>query len=375
MNIIVICIFGIESVVSRELSNLGINDVEISNGRISFEGRMEDIARCNIWLRAAERVYFEADNFDAYDFDMLYDGVRKIDWMELVPPDAVINVRTSSIDSRLYSTRDCQSIAKKAIVDKVTENTGSSRLPETGKDFSVEIFIHKDNVSVCIDTTGTGLHKRGYRTYNVEAPLKETIAAALISISYWRPGRVLLDPFCGSGTFPVEAAMMAMNIAPGKNRKFAFEDWTTENKKTADFIRNDAAASVEQVKEVFIKGSDISDKNVEIARKHAIAAGVSEAVSFTASDFRSLGINDEYGILISNPPYGIRISDKKKVEGLYKSIGRKFREMDTWSKYILTANDDFENICGIRADKRRKIYNGTIKCTYYQYFGPRPPKR
>ncbi len=239
----------------------------------------------------------------------------------------------------------------------------------------MEVFIHKDIVSVCLDTTGTGLHKRGYRTLNVEAPLKETIAAALIQISYWRPGRILLDPFCGSGTFAIEAAMIAMNKAPGINREFIFEGWSNNNRLILKDLKEEARRGEGHITDVLIFGSDISAENIEIAKKHASMAGVSNAVGFRVSDFRDIEKPAEYGVMIANPPYGLRLSDKSEISDMYYNLGRKMTEFEKWSKYILTDDDGFEKTIGIRASKKRKIYNGTIRCTYYQYFGPLPNSR
>ncbi|MBN1623664.1 MAG: class I SAM-dependent RNA methyltransferase [Clostridia bacterium] len=374
MKIVIICIFGIESVVVKELLALGYSSPRVSNGRVSIEGDLTDVARCNLWLRTAERIYIETGSFRATDFDMLFDGIFSIDWKALLPADAEIPVRSSSIDSKLFSTRDCQSITKKAIVEKLKKSYGINRIEENGKTFQIEVFIHNDIVSVCLDTTGTGLHKRGYRTLNVEAPLKETIASALLQISYWKPGRVLMDPFCGSGTFIIEAAMIAGNIAPGINRVFSFESWTGENEIISGRLKEEAREKEKQVKEILLFGSDISKDNIEIAKKHAMQAGVSGSSEFVVSDFKNIQKRGEYGIMIANPPYGLRLSDKSEIISLYKNLGTKMKEFDTWSKYILTDDDGFEKNSGCRASKKRKIYNGTIRCTYYQFFGPQPGK-
>jgi putative N6-adenine-specific DNA methylase len=374
MKLTAICIFGIESVVAGELRELGIEVEKVSNGRIEFSGSTEEIAKCNLWLRTAERIYIKAAQFPAYTFDELFEKTSLVDWQAHIRPDGRINVRSSNINSRLFSKRDCQKIVKKAIADKLCKVHVMDRLPEDGPEYKVEIFIHNDIVEINLDTTGTGLHKRGYRTLNVEAPLKETIAAALLKISYWRPGRLLLDPFCGSGTFPIEAAMMSAGIAPGLKRGFLFEEWSDKNKDVLETVRKEARAGIELRNELLIYGSDISFKNVEIAKKHAVAAGVSDMVAFKVADARKIQPPGEYGVIICNPPYGMRISDKANINALYKELGKVFETFPGWSKYVLTDSFDFERLSGLRANKRRKIYNGNISCTYYQFFGPKPPK-
>lgn len=375
MKIVVICIFGIESVTAKELRDLGFRDLDVSNGRISFEGDFSDIARCNLNLRTAERVYIEVAGFKAFDFDTLYDGIRQIVWKDMMPSNASIPVRASSIDSRLYSTRDCQSISKKAIADSLCSAYGLQRLEEDGAIYPIEVFIHRDIASICLDTTGTGLHKRGYRLLNVEAPLKETIAAALIGISYWKPGRILLDPFCGSGTFAIEAAQIQQGIPPGINRSFGFEGWSKRYEEILRGLKREAMENIRNEGECVIFGSDISAQNIEISRNHAEMAGVGKFIKFSVKDFRKIEKDHEYGIMIANPPYGLRLSDKSEIIGMYADLGRKMKEFDTWSKYILTDDDNFEKNSGCRASRKRKIYNGTIRCTFYQYFGPSPNNR
>ncbi|MBN2559109.1 MAG: class I SAM-dependent RNA methyltransferase [Clostridia bacterium] len=373
MKLTAICVFGLEAVLARELANLGLGPVETENGRVSFMGSISDAAMCNLWLRSAERVYIEASAFKAYTFDDLYEGVKSIDWKEHMPSDGSFPVRASSIDSKLFSTRDCQTITKKAVADKLCSQYGTGWMPETGRQYAIEVFIHNDNARICIDTTGTGLHKRGYRRLNVEAPLKETIAASLLMISYWRPGRTMLDPFCGSGTFPIEAALMEMNIPPGLERDFAISYWGDDVSKYLNEMKLKAKADIRKPGDRHIYGSDISAKNIEIAKIHAGNAGVSDAILFTCSDVRDIEKNEEYGVLICNPPYGQRLEDKGAANETYDALCVKMKEFGTWSKYILSDSADFEKICGRKADKRRKVYNGTISCTFYQYFGPGLP--
>ncbi|MCD6322115.1 MAG: class I SAM-dependent RNA methyltransferase [Clostridiales bacterium] len=372
MKLTAVCIFGIESVLAREIRELGLEVDSVNNGRVEFSGGVEAIAKSNLWLRTAERIYIKVADFPAYTFDELFNGTKQINWQEFIKKDGKINVRSSSINSKLFSQRDCQRIVKKAITEKLGEIFKIQQLPETGSEYKIEIFIHNNTAEINIDTTGTGLHKRGYRTLNVEAPLKETIAAALLKISYWNPKRILLDPFCGSGTFPIEAAMMSANIAPGINRDFLFETWSYENKKILDKEKSIAKKSIKSIEEILILGSDISYSNIKIAKKHAFAAGVEHMIDFKTADALSLDTPGVYGVMICNPPYGLRISDKEDVLNLYKGLGKQFEKFDTWSKYVLTDSAVFEKIAGIKANKRRKIYNGTISCTFYQYFGPKP---
>lgn len=372
MKLIAVCIFGIEAVLAREIRNLGFTVEKTKNGRVEFSGGIKEIAKSNIWFRTAERIYIGVAEFPAYTFDDLFEGTNKINWQDFVSPDGKINVRSSNINSKLFSQRDCQKIVKKAIADKLCQVNNLSVLSENGPEYKIEIFIHNDTAEINIDTTGTGLHKRGYRTLNVEAPLKETIAAALIQISYWKPGRLLMDPFCGSGTFPIEAALMAYNKAPGLNRNFLFESWNKENKLIADKEKELAKTLISIPETAFIYGSDISKANIRIAKKHAIAAGVDKIINFSVKDAVGLSPPGEYGVMICNPPYGLRISDKENVDGLYREMGSMFSLFNTWSKYVLTDSVEFEKTSGIKANKRRKIYNGTISCTFYQYFGPKP---
>ncbi len=372
MKLIAVCIFGIEAVLSREIRDLGFSVENIKNGRVEFSGGMEEVAKSNIWLRTAERLYIQAAEFPAYTFDELFEGTYKINWQDYISREGRINVRSSNINSKLFSKRDCQKIVKKAIADKLCAIHGLTVLAETGPEFRVEIFIHNNIAEISIDTTGTGLHKRGYRTLNVEAPLKETIAAALLKISYWKPGRILLDPFCGSGTFPIEAAMMAADIAPGIKRDFLFETWSTKNKNISEKEKALAESRISLAKDDCIFGSDISKVNIRIAQKHAAAAGVDKMINFSVRDAISLDPPGDYGVMICNPPYGLRISDKEEVDSLYRGMGAMFSRFGTWSKYILTDSAAFEKTAGYKADKRRKIYNGTISCTFYQYFGPKP---
>ena len=364
------CIFGVESILSSEIKKLGYNIVEVKNGRVSFEGDASAIARCNINLRTAGRVFIKLGNFDAYSFDELFDNINKYEWSNFIEKNGKINVKVSSLKSKLSSTPTCQSIVKKSIVNKMQKKY--SILPEDGDRFIIAIYILKDNVDVYIDTTGVSLHKRGYRIKNYIAPLNENIAASLILLSYYRSGRILLDPFCGSGTIPIEAAMIAKNIAPGSNRQFDSTNYKFISKKVWDDAYIEAYDMENNYNEKIILGTDISKEAIEMSIFHAKRANVENLIDYKVTDVKNLEKSNDYGIIICNPPYGERLLDHNQTIELYNDMKESFLRFDTWSKYIYTALNQFENVYGKRADKRRKINNGKISCTYYQYFGPKP---
>lgn len=372
MIITAICIFGVEAVLKRELINLGYKITETTDGRVSIRGDMQDVANCNVKLRTAERILIQIADFESFTFDQLFDETRKIEWQDFISEEGTFPVNVSSVDSKLFSTRDCQSVAKKAISEKLGSVYGINRMPEVGEEYPIDIFIHRNRARVYLDTTGVPLHKRGYRKLNVEAPLRETIASALIQISYWRPGRVLLDPFCGSGTFPIEAAMIQMNIAPGLKRDFLFEKWSEENKEIIKQVKEDAFHDINKCEEINIFGSDISPENIKIAKTHSHNAGTSNCIQFDTKDFRDISITKDFGILICNPPYGVRIKEKHGTDEMYKHLVDLMENLPTWSKYVLVDEWDFERKSNIKASRKRKIYNGSIVCTFYQYYGPRP---
>lgn len=371
------CHFGTEAVLKREIQRLGYEISEVDNGRVNFIGDAEAVALANIHLRTAERIMILVGDFEAQTFDELFEGVKAIHWEDFIPKDGKFWVtKASSVNSKLFSPSDIQSIAKKAMVERMKGVYHIERFEETGNAYPVRILINKNRVMVLLDTTGTSLHKRGYRQLEVEAPISETLAAALIMLTPWKWDRILIDPFCGSGTFPIEAAMMAAHIAPGLNRHFTAESW--ENIIPKDIwkeVRQEAYGQIIENREVDIQGFDIDDKAVRISRKNAIAAGVDHLIHFQQRGVDKLSHKKKYGFIITNPPYGERMFDKDELPDLYRSIGEAYRSLDEWSMYLITSYEDAEKYIGRKADKNRKIYNGMIKTYYYQFLGSKPPKR
>jgi len=373
-NLIATGAFGIESVVKRELGFLGISDSEIENGRVYFRGDEETICRTNLWLRCADRVFINMGQFKAVTFEELFQGTKAIAWEKLLGEKGAFPVSGKSVKSTLHSVPNCQKIVKKAIVERLKSVYGCQWLPEDGPEYKIEVSILNDMVTLTVDTSGTGLHKRGYRQKAGEAPLKETLACAMLYISRWRGDRVLLDPLCGSGTIPIEAAMMAVNMAPGLKRNFAFEAWPQIDSQLWARVKQEALDAINMDVETRIFGSDIDYFALKLAMEHAENEGVAEKIHFQKLDFAATSSKYKYGFIITNPPYGERLSDKKAVEELYGRMGEHFKRFDTWSYYVITSHEDFEKCFGRRADKKRKLYNGMLKCDYYQFFGPKPPK-
>lgn len=368
--------FGIEKVTSRELRRLGYTDQAIDNGRITFSGDMEAIARTNMWLRTAERVLVKVGEFKALTFDDLFEGTKALPWEDWIGEDSVFPVIGKSVDSKLASVPDCQSIVKKAIVERLKQRYRRQWFDEDGRSvYRVEVGLLKDMATLSIDTSGTGLHKRGYRKLVSEAPVRETLAAAMLSLSHWNPERVLWDPFCGSGTIPIEGALISRNMAPGLNRTFAAQTWDNMPLTIWKRVREEALSLVLQDKQTRIYGTDIDDEVLSLARYHGKIAGVEGDIHFQRMDFRDMSSRFEHGIIVCNPPYGERMDSMDGVENLYKDMGKIFRKFDTWSCYVLTSHPGFEKLFGKRADRRRKLYNGMIMCNYYQYFGPPPARR
>ncbi len=375
--LVVPCHFGLEAVTKREIYNLGYEITKVEDGRITFEGDAEAICRANIFLRTAERVLLQAGRFHAETFDELFAGIKALPWEEFIPEDGRFWVtKASSIKSRLFSPSDIQSIAKKAMVERMKQHYGREWFEETGASYPVRIFLMKDEVMVTIDTSGDSLHKRGYRLMTSKAPLTETLAAALIMLTPWKRDRILVDPFCGSGTFPIEAAMMAANIAPGMNRSFTSEKWTNLIPKQLwyDTIK-EAEDMIDTDISVDIQGYDIDGEVVKAARDNAARAGVDHLIHLQQRAVADLHHPKKYGFIITNPPYGERLEDKRDLPELYKQIGEAYNGLDSWSLYMITSYEDAERYIGKKADKNRKIYNGMIKTYYYQFLGPKPPKR
>ena len=375
--LIVPCHFGLEAVMKKEILDLGYEVSQVEDGRVTFIGDAEAICRANIFLRTTERVLLKVGSFHAETFEDLFQGTRAIPWEEYLPKDAKFWVaKASSIKSKLFSPSDIQSIMKKAMVERMKKAYGIEWFPENGASFPLRVFLHKDTVTVALDTTGESLHKRGYRTLTSKAPITETLAAALIMLTPWKSDRILVDPFCGSGTFPIEAAMIAANMAPGMNREFLSEDWKHLIPRKCWYDAMDEANDLVDLSvQTDIQGYDIDGDIVRAARANAKAAGVDEMIHFQQRSVSDLSHPKKYGFLITNPPYGERIEDKKNLPELYKTIGERFAALDSWSAYIITAYEDTERYFGRKADKNRKIYNGMMKTYFYQFLGPKPPRK
>lgn len=377
MELIAPCHFGLEAVLKREILDLGYEISEVEDGRVTFYGDADAICRANIFLRTAERILLKVGSFRAVTFEELFDKTKELPWEDYIPQNGKFWVaKAASVKSKLFSTSDIQSIMKKAMVRRMQERYCVEWFPENGASYPVRVFLMKDIVTVGIDTTGISLHKRGYREVSGKAPITETLAAALIMLTPWRKDRILVDPFCGSGTFPIEAAMMAANIAPGMNRSFLSEKWDNliAKKNWYDVI-DEANDMICDDVEVDIQGYDLDSSVIKIARRNAREAGVDHLIHFQERDVKDLNHPKKYGFIITNPPYGERLEDKKDLPDLYRAFGESFKRLDSWSAYMITSYDDAERYFGRKADKNRKIYNGMLKTYYYQFLGPKPPKR
>lgn len=371
------CHFGLEAVLKKEIYDLGYDITKVEDGRVTFTGDEEAICRANIFLRTAERILLKAGQFHAETFDELFEGVKAISWEDYIPENGKFWVaKASSIKSKLFSPSDIQSIVKKAMVERLKQEYHVNWFEETGASYPLRLFLMKDEVTVAIDTSGESLHKRGYRTVTSKAPITETLAAALIMLTPWKKDRILIDPFCGSGTFPIEAAMMAAGIAPGMNRSFISENWTNliDRQLWYDTVE-EAAEQVNTEIEVDIQGYDIDGEVVKAARENAKRAGVDHLIHFQQRPVSALSHPKKYGFVITNPPYGERLEEKEALPELYTEIGEALRRLDSWSAYMITSYVDAERYIGRKADKNRKIYNGMLKTYFYQFLGPKPPKR
>lgn len=371
------CHFGMEAVLKREIYDLGYEITRVEDGRVTFGGDLEAVCRGNVFLRTAERLMIQVGRFSATTFDELYEGIKALPWEQWIPEDGRFWVtKASSVKSKLFSASDIQSIAKKAMVDHLKGIYHISWFEENGADFPVRIFLLKDEVTVALDTTGEPLHKRGYRTWTSKAPISETLAAALIMLTPWKKDRILLDPFCGSGTFLIEAAMMAAGIAPGMNRSFTAENWTHVIPKQLwyDTIQ-EAREEIDDTVRPDLQGYDIDPDMVKIARENAKQAGVDHMIHFQQRDMADTKHSKKYGFIITNPPYGERLEDKKDLPQLYGKLGEVYKNLDSWSMYVITSYEDAERYIGRKADKNRKLYNGMIRTYFYQYMGPKPPKK
>lgn len=376
LELIATATFGLEAVVKREIEQLGYKILKSEDGKITYLGDERAIVRSNLWLRCADRVLLKMGEFEALEFEDLFQQTKALPWEEWIPPDGKFTVTGTSVKSKLHSVPACQSIVKKAVVEKLGECYGISHFEETGAEYTIKATLLKNRVTLTIDTSGAGLHKRGYRVCDVAAPIKETLAAAMVSLSFWNKDRILIDPCCGSGTIPIEAAMQAKNIAPGLGRRFASEGWDAvpeklwkeERKAAFDAIDNDLALD--------ITGYDIDKRAVEAARENAIEAGVDDCIEFHIMDMSKLSAEGrEGGIIITNPPYGERIGEAKEIEKIYCKYGEFFKENPTWSLFMITTDKEAEKkTLGRPADRRRKLYNGRLEVCYYQFHGQKPVK-
>jgi len=377
MELVAPCHFGLEAVLKREILDLGYEIAKVEDGRVSFYGDAQAICLANIFLRTAERIMVKVGSFHATTFDELFEQTKALPWEEFIPLDGKFWVaKASSIKSKLFSASDIQSIMKKAMVERLKKVYQTTWFEELGAPYPVRVFLLKDEVSVCLDTSGTALHKRGYRQVAGEAPIRETLAAALILLTPWRKERIFVDPFCGSGTFAIEAAMMAAGIAPGLNRNFLAEAWTNLiDQTTWEEAREEARDMVDCSIAVDIQGYDIDAEVLKVARQNAKNAGVEGLIHFQQRAVADLRHPKKYGFIITNPPYGERLEEKEALPALYRSFGEAFAKLDTWSCYMITSYEDCEKAFGRKADKTRKLYNGMIKTNYYQFLGPKPPRR
>lgn len=370
------CHFGLEAVLKREIYDLGYEIASVEDGRVSFYGDMEAICRANIFLRTAERVLLKVGSFKAETFDELFEKTKALPWENYIPKDGKFWVaKAASVKSKLFSPSDIQSIMKKAMVNRMKMHYDVEWFEETGASYPVRVFLMKDVVTIGIDTTGVSLHKRGYRQLSSKAPITETLAAALIMLTPWKKDRILVDPFCGCGTFPIEAAMIAANIAPGMNRSFLAEDWENLIPKKAWYDAVDEANDlIDDDIEVDIQGYDIDGEVLRAARENAKEAGVDHLIHFQERAVKDLRHPKKYGFIITNPPYGERLEDKETLPQIYREFGESYKMLDTWSAYMITSYEDTERHFGKKADKNRKIYNGMLKTYFYQFLGPKPPR-
>ena len=371
------CHFGMEAVLKREIQKLGYDILKVEDGKVTFAGDEAAIVRANIFLRTTERILIKIGSFQATTFDELFEGTKALPWEQFIPEDGKFWVaKATSIKSKLFSPSDIQSIMKKAMVDRLKKKYNVNWFPEDGASFPLRVTIMKDVVTVGLDTSGDSLHKRGYRQATVKAPITETLAAALIMLTPWKWDRILVDPFCGSGTFPIEAAMIGANIAPGMNRSFSAEDWTHLIPKKAWYdAANEAEDQIRRDIEMDIQGYDIDPGAIKAAMENARLAEVDHLIHFQQRPVSQLSHRKKYGFVITNPPYGKRLEEEEDMPALYREIGEAFSHLDSWSFYLITAFDQAERYLGRKADKNRKIYNGMMKTYFYQYMGPKPPRR
>ena len=371
------CHFGLESVLKREIYDLGYDISSVEDGKVTFVGDSEAICRANINLRTTERILIKVGQFKAETFTELFDKTKDLEWEKFIPKNGKFWVtKANSVNSKLFSSSDIQSIVKKAIVERLKEHYRIGWFEEDGDSYPIRVTIMKDIVTIALDTSGDSLHKRGYRPAAGKAPISETLAAALIMLTPWKSDRILVDPFCGSGTFPIEAAMIAANIAPGMNRDFTAEEWTNmiDRKLWYECVK-EAEDMIDTTVKVDIQGYDIDGDVIKAARENAKRAGVEHMIHFQQRAVADLSHPKKYGFIITNPPYGERLEDKADLPALYTQIGQAYQRLDSWSMFLITSYTDTEKYIGRKADKNRKIYNGMLKTYFYQFLGPKPPKK
>ncbi len=371
------CHFGLEAVLKKEIVDLGYEILQVEDGKVTFEGDEDAICRANVFLRTTERILIQVGRFKATTFDELFEKTKDLEWEQFIPVNGKFWVtKANSVKSKLFSSTDIQRIVKKAIVERLKGKYNVEWFEESGSEYPIRVSFIKDEAIITIDTSGDSLHKRGYRRLTSKAPITETLAAALIMLTPWNKDRILLDPFCGSGTFPIEAAMIAANIAPGMNREFIAEKWTNFIPKKHWYEAvTEANDLIDMSVKLDIQGSDIDGSVIKAARQNAIEAGVYELIHLQQRPLCDISHSKKYGFIITNPPYGERIEEKKNLPALYRELGEKFKKLDSWSAFIITAYENAENDMGLKADKNRKIYNGMMKTYFYQFMGPKPPKK
>ena len=372
-NFLITTSFGLEALVKRQLLDMGYEDFEVSDGMISLNANLSDISKLNINLRQADRVYLVVDEFMANDFDQLFEGVKKISWPDYLAKDSNFMVSARTHKSKLFSVPSIQSVTEKAIVDSMRKRFNIKHFDKSGHRVQIEVMLKNDIATIAIDTSGEGLHKRGYREDSVKAPLRENLAAALVDLSFYNPDRFLFDGFCGSGTILIEAARKARNIAPGIDRNFDFENFIFIDKDQHKMAKKQALEVIDYDKKLNLLGSDISGRAISLAKNNAINAGVGEDISFLTRDFSNVAIKDDFGIMISNPPYGERLSNIDTDE-IYAKINDKFKNKDTWSLYFISSDEKFDQKFKRKLSKKRKLYNGGEKVDFYQYYGKKPDK-
>lgn len=363
--------FGIEAIVAKELKDLGFNNLIVENGKVTYVTNEEGLVKSNLWLRCADRIHIKIAEFPATSFEELFNRVKAIEWSNYFPQDANFIVNAKSVKSGLFSLSDIQSITKKAIVEKLKETYQVEWFEESGSKYPLLVSILKDTVTITLDSSGVALHKRGYRENANEAPIKETLAAALVKISGWAFDKPFADPFCGSGTIPIEAALIGLNIAPGIGRKFQAEEWDIVPSELWKKAKKEAYEAIEYDRDLTILASDINKRSLRLAMDNAEKAGVDHCIEFKHLDVREFTTDLSDGFLVSNPPYGERLEEKAIIDALYSDIGKTFKSLKNWNYFIMTSDEDFEKNFGRKSDKNRKLYNGRLKCYYYQYFNKR----